>query len=97
MGRNVMLRTRITEDVIVIATGLILFSSLTILSMIIMLESRESLRKKKCTEEVKEFLLEKHQQVPLMKQCNKNVENGVKKILSVNQSLVLLMPRPSAL
>ena len=37
------------------------FSSLIILSMIVMLESRESLRKKKCTEVVKEFLLEKHQ------------------------------------
>ena len=32
MGRNVMLCTRVTEDVIVIATGFILFSSLTILS-----------------------------------------------------------------
>ena len=49
-----------------------------------------------CTEVVKEFLLEKHQQVPLMQQCNKNVENGVENIQSVNQSLVLLMPRPSA-
>ena len=52
--------------------------------------------KEKCTEVVKEFLLEKHQKVPLMQQCNKNVENGVKNIHSVNQSLVLLMPRPSA-
>ena len=34
--------------------------------------------KEKCTEVVKEFLLEKHQWVPLMQQCNKNVENGVK-------------------
>ena len=56
-----MLRTRVTEDVIVIATGFILYSSLTILSTIVMLESRESLRKKKCTEVVKEFLLEKYQ------------------------------------
>ena len=31
-----------------------------------------------------------------MQQCNKNIENGVKNIQSVNQSLVLLMPRPSA-
>ena len=91
-----MFPTRITEDVIVIATGFILFSSLTILSTIVMLESRESLRKKKCTEMIKEFLLEKHQEVPLMQQCNKNVENGVENIQSVNQSLVILMPRPSA-
>ena len=91
-----MFPTRITEDVIVIATGFILFSSLTILSTIVMLESRESLRKKKCTEVIKEFLLEKHQEVPLMQQCNKNVENGVENIQSVNQSLVILMPRPSA-
>ena len=56
-----MFPTRITEDVIVIATGFILFSSLTILSTILMLESKESLRKKKCTEVVKEFLLEKDQ------------------------------------
>ena len=61
-----------------------------------MLESRESLRKKKCTEVVKEFLLERHKKVPLMQQCNKNDENGVKNIQSVNQLLVLLMPRPSA-
>ena len=61
MDRNAMFPTRITEDVIVIATGFILFSSLTILSTIVMLESRESLRKEKCTEMVKEFLLEKHQ------------------------------------
>ena len=61
MDRNVKLCTRVTEDVIVIATGFILFSLLTILWMIVMLESRESLRKKKCTEVVKEFLLEKHQ------------------------------------
>ena len=92
-----MLRTRFTEDVIVIAIGFNLFSLLTILSLIVMLESRESLRKKKCTEVVKGFLLEKHQSVPLMPQCNKNVENGVKNIQSVNQSLVLLMLRPSAL
>ena len=58
---NVMLRTRVTEDVIVIVKGFILFPSLTILSTIVMLESRESLRKKKCTEVVKEFLLEKNQ------------------------------------
>ena len=56
-----MLHTWVTEDVIVIATGFILFSLLTILSTIVMLESRESLRKKKGTEVVKEFLLEKHQ------------------------------------
>ena len=31
-----------------------------------------------------------------MQKCNKNVENGVKNIQPVNQSLVLLMPRPSA-
>ena len=80
-----MFPTRITEDVIVIATGFILFSSLTILSTIVMLESRESLRKKKCTEVVKEFLLENHQSVPLMQQCNKNVENGVENIQSVNR------------
>ena len=29
-----------------------------------------------------------------MQPCNKDVENGVKNIQSVNQSLVLLMPRP---
>ena len=45
-----------------------------------MLESRESLRKETCTEVVKEFLLEKHQYVPLMQQSNKNVENVVKNI-----------------
>ena len=56
-----MLHTRVTDDVVVIATGLILFPSLTILSTIVMMESRKSLRKKKCTEVVKEFLLEKHQ------------------------------------
>ena len=97
MDRNVMLHTWVTEDVIVIATGFIFLSSLTILSTIVMLESRESLRKKKCTEVVKEFLLEKHDKVPLMQQCNKNVENGVENIQSVNRLLVLLMPRPSAL
>ena len=75
-----MLRTRVTEDVIVIATGFILFSSQTILLTIVMLESRGSLRKKKCTEVVKEFLLKKHQWVPLMQLCNKNVEYGVKNI-----------------
>ena len=91
-----MLHTWVTEDVIVIATGFIFLSLLTILSTIVMLESRESLRKKKCTEVVKEFLLEKHDKVPLMQQCNKNVENGVENIQSVNRSLVLLMPRPSA-
>ena len=52
--------------------------------------------KEKCTEVVKEFLLENHQSVPLMQQCNKNIENGVKNIQSVNQSPVLLMPRHSA-
>ena len=82
-----MLRTWVTEDVIVIATGFILFSSLTILSTIVMLESRKSLRTKKCTEEVKEFLLGKYQYVPLMQQCNKNVENGVK---TYSQSINLL-------
>ena len=61
MDRNVMLLTRVTEDVIVIATGFIHFLSLTILSTVVMLESRESLRKKKCTKVVKEFLLEKPQ------------------------------------
>ena len=91
-----MFPTRITEDAIVIATGFIPFSSLTILSTIVMLESKKSLRKKKCTEVVKEFLLEKHQYVPLLQQCNKNIEKGVENIQSVNQSLVLLMPRPSA-
>ena len=40
-----MLRT-ITEDVIEIATGFILFSSLFVLSTIVTLESRENLRKK---------------------------------------------------
>ena len=54
-----MLRRKVTKDVIVIATGFVLFSSLIILSTIVMLESRESLRKKKCTEVVKEFSLEK--------------------------------------
>ena len=57
---------------------------------------QEESEKEKCTEVVKEFVLEKHQQVPLMQQCNKYVENGVKNIQSVNQSLVLFMPRPSA-
>ena len=47
-----------------------------------MLESRESPRKKRCTEVVKEFLLEKHQYVPLMQQFNKDVEDGVKNIVS---------------
>ena len=61
MDRNAVHRTRVTEDVIVIAIGFILFSSLTILSTIVMLESRESLRKKNCTEVAEEFLLEKHQ------------------------------------
>ena len=56
-----MLRTWVTEDVIVIAAGFIIFSSLAIVSTIVMLESRESLRKRKGTEVVKEFLLEKHQ------------------------------------
>ena len=65
-----MLCTRVTEDVI--ATGFILSSSLTILSTIVMLESRENLRKKKGTEVVKDFLLEKHQ-------SNKDIENGNKK------------------
>ena len=37
-----MLRTRFTEDVIVIAIGFNLFSLLTILSLIVMLESKES-------------------------------------------------------
>ena len=48
--------------------------------------------KEKCTEVVKEFLLEK----PLMQQCNKNVENGEK--LTVSQSITsYLIPRPSSL
>ena len=54
-----MLRTRVTKDVIVIATGFILFSSLTILSTIVMLESRESLRKKNVYRNGQRFFIRK--------------------------------------
>ena len=41
-----MLRTRVTEDVNLIAVGFISFLPLTILSTIVMLECKESLRNK---------------------------------------------------
>ena len=59
MDRNVMLCTRVTEDMIVIASGFILFSLLTILSTIVMLDSWESLRKKTDTEVVKKNFIRK--------------------------------------
>ena len=80
-----MLRTRVAEDVIVIATGFILFFVANHSFDDSYVGKQGESEKEKGTEVVKEFLFEKHQQVPLMQQCNKNVENGVKNIQSINR------------
>ena len=64
MDRNVILRPWVTEDAIVIATGFILFFIADQSFDDSYVGSRKSLRKKKCTEVVIEFLLEKHQIEP---------------------------------